>query len=99
MTFLFCLDRAEKRMQPSALVVCLRLKKNPCCGFNVTTFIFFKSTAKFSFATDLPWIYKLFRDIRSFSSVNNTNLFHAVSSRLLLLNSITRASAHLDFAR
>ena len=98
MTLLFCLDRAEKRMQPSALVVCLRLKKKPLL-FNVTTFIFFKSTAKFSFATDLPWIYKLFRDIRSFSSVNNTNLFHAVSSRLLLLNSITRESAHLDFAR
>ena len=99
MTLLFCLDRAEKRMQPSALVVCLRLKKNPCCGFNVTAFIFFKSTAKYSFATDLPLIYKLFRDMRSFSSANNTNLFHAVSSRLLLLNSITRASAHLDFAR
>ena len=54
MTLLFCLDRAEKRMQPSELVVFLRLEKDPCCGFNVTTFIFFKSTAKFSFATDLP---------------------------------------------
>ena len=53
-TLLFCLDRAEKRMQPSELVVFLRLEKDPCCGFNVTTFIFFKSTAKYSFATDLP---------------------------------------------
>ena len=54
MTLLFCLDRAEKRMQPSELVVFLRLEKDPCCGFNVTTFIFFKSTAKYSFARDLP---------------------------------------------